>query len=177
MANILPLDAQKQVAAMRRSRLLIVLSIAICALALLMALALVPSYLALRSAVPSAADRAREAREITDPQALARAQQLVERLSVVLVASTSPTALIAAALLDRPSGTSVNHIHYGAAGTEKPAEMILTGSATRDRIAAYRDALSRNPLFTGVSVPVSALVGASGDFSVTFVARDTRSAF
>ncbi len=167
MANILPLEAQKRVARMYRTRFVIAASIAIAGLSLLLALALIPSYLALSLAAPPIREAASGDRAM-NPQIIARTQALVAKFGPALAATTSPTSLITEAINERPSGIALNHISYTApqAGTE--AQLQLVGTASRDKIAAYRDALESRPAFSNVSVPVSALVGSgSGDFSAT----------
>ncbi len=167
MANVLPLDAQKKIASEYRARFVIATAIAIAATALLLALALVPSYLAISLAAPPIRD-AVSAEHAQNPQVVARTQMLITQFMPTLAATTSPRALISAAIADRPSGVTLDHFVYSAPRTGKSAEMLITGVAARDKIAAYRDALEADPLFATVSVPVSALVGGgSGDFSAT----------
>lgn len=168
MANVLPLDAQKRVARAYRARFVMALSAAIAALAVLLALSLVPSYLALSLAAPPVPAIAPGAMPDNDPRVIARAQALVAQFTPILSSTTSPSAIIATATAARPSGVLVHHVVYSAPISGKNAELLIVGTAQRERVAAYRDALSANPLFTNVTVPVSSLVGTgSGDFSIT----------
>ncbi len=177
MANVLPLNAQKRVARAYRARFVIAASAAITALALLLALALLPSYLALSLAAAPVPVVSGE-RPVNDPRVVSRAQTLVAQFTPILSSTTSPSALIAAATLLRPSGVLVHHVVYTAPTSGNSAELLLVGTAPRDKVAAYRDALSTDPRFANVSVPVSALVGTiSGDFSITLSVRGIAGTF
>lgn len=177
MANVLPLDAQKKIASEYRARFVIAAAVAIAALGLLLALALVPSYLAISLAAPPIREAVSSERA-SNPQVVARTQMLITQLTPALLATTSPRALIDAAIADRPGGVTLDHFVYTAPRTGKSAEMLIAGAASREKIAAYRDALEADPLFTTVSVPVSALVGGgNGDFSITLAMPSITTAF
>ena len=166
MANVLPLTAQKKLWRMYRARFVLVFAILLFILALLAALLIVPSYLALRIAVPPAANvsAAKHAGEAADAVAIGRAQAVVRMVSPVLTASTSPTSVINSALSGRPRGVVVEHVTY----VSDSNQLTLSGTASRDAINTYRDVLQKNAYFTSVSVPVSALVGIEGGrFSIT----------
>lgn len=166
MANVLPPPAQKKLWRMYRARFIVVFSVLLSTLALFAALLIVPSYLALRIAAPpqQSTPAAGKGSAAGDAIAIVRTQAIVLALTPLLAATTSPSSLIAAALSDRPAGVVIGHITYEA----DAGQLTLTGTAPRGAINGYHDALSTNPHFSSVSVPVSALVGTEGGrFSIT----------
>lgn len=152
---------------MYRARFLITLSLALIALALAGFLALVPGYLALRFAAPPAPEaNAPHATPVaTAASDINRAQILIRTILPVLQGTTSPSSLIEEALALKPAGLAITNINYDGTG----GKLTLTGSGGREGINAYRDALSRDAHFSSVSIPVSALVGSSGQFSMSLV--------
>ena len=178
MANVLPLESQKKVARVQRARLILALSLAIFVLTIILALALVPSYLALSLATTAARESSANRVVAEDARTMAHAQALVSRLHTALSATSSPRSVVAAALAARPDGVRIERITYTAPQADKRAGLQIVGNASRERIAAYRDALVANPQFANVAVPVAALIGnSSGDFSITLMARDMQSTF
>ncbi len=150
---------------MYRARFVIAFSLVALALALVAALALVPSYLALRVAAPPVASVASVPKGSgTDTVAMARAQALLHKVKPLLSSTSSPTEIVRTALSARPKGVRVDHVIYiaGAAG-----QMTLAGTASREDISAFRDELGKISLFTGVSVPVGSLVSSEGRFSIS----------
>lgn len=151
---------------MYRARFIIVFSILLAILALLAGLLIVPSYLALRIAAPpqQSTPVAGTGGTTGDAVAIARTQAIVNALTPLLAATTSPSSAIAAALSGRPKGVVIGHITYSA----DTGLLTLSGVAPRDAVNEYRDVLTADMRFSSVSVPVSALVGAEdGRFSVT----------
>jgi hypothetical protein len=94
---------------------------------------------------------------------MTKSQALLSAVAPVVSATSSPTQAIETALSLRPKGVTVQRVRY--IGTSKSIQ--LAGMATRDLLTAYRDALEKDGTFTSVSVPVAALVGSSGQFSIT----------
>jgi hypothetical protein len=90
---------------------------------------------------------------------------LLLAISPVLNASTTPASLIDEVVAPKPPDISIDHISYDATDDT----VMLSGSGTRDAINAYRDLVAQNARFSSVSVPVSALVGESGHFSMTIM--------
>ncbi|MFA7309436.1 MAG: hypothetical protein WC050_00875 [Candidatus Paceibacterota bacterium] len=166
MTNLLPLDAGKKVWGMYRSRFIIALSLLLIALAVFAAIALVPSYLAIELAAPPVADLslASDRKAPEDPVSISRSQALIRALQPIVAKTTSPTVVIASALSYRPQGMQIAHIVY-VGGT--PAQLSLSGNASRELISAYGDALKKDPRFQNVSVPVGSLVSADGNFTIT----------
>ncbi len=133
----------------------------------LSALSLLPSYLALHAAEPVKVQSgvSRSAASSADRATIASIQTMLEALSP-LIATTTPTAAIMRALSLRPSTIAIDHITYSA---DNPGMVILAGSAaTRGAINGYRQALSADPHWKTVLVPVGDLTGEPGArFSIT----------
>lgn len=166
MTNLLPLKRQKAVWAMYRARFLIAASIVLLVFAAIAALALIPSYLALELAAPPAPQTTSQPKGSPgDTAAIARAQAIVRAAVPLVIAATSSSRVIDEALSLKPAGVSITHVTLASGA---PGQLALAGTATRDALNAYRNALSADPFFTGVSVPVNALVGSdNGQFSIT----------
>jgi hypothetical protein len=167
MANVLPRDVKKRVAAEYRARIIIAASLVALILALPAGVALLPSYLAIRMAAPSTSSTEGERAASEDTMAVARAVALMLRLDETVAASSSPTALIQSALAERPRGVTVERVSL--ASGEK-STMIIAGTASREGVSAFRDNLEATAPFKKVEVPVGALVGSertSFSFTVT----------
>jgi hypothetical protein len=97
---------------------------------------------------------------------MVRAQLLLTQLHPLLSATTSPSGAVAFALASRPSGVTIERISY-TSGDE--GSLIIVGTAlARELIEAFRAALSADPHFSDVSVPVGDLIGVGGGhFSIT----------
>src|SRR3990167_920652 len=102
MANVLPLDAQKHVWRVFRSRFIVAVALAILGLSLFFALSLLPSYLAISLASQPVQDVQPSKGSPDDAASIARAQTLVTKLSPALFASSSVSAVIRSAIQDRP---------------------------------------------------------------------------
>jgi hypothetical protein len=168
MTNLLPADKQNDVRlfySLRRRT--VAASVAIVS-AMLSLLALAPSFLLLRVEQPSSQTETVLQNEKDDTTAISHAQELLAALSPIVAASSSVSEALNAALALRQKygSITIDHISYqsGARGT-----IVLSGAATESRhIDAYRRALSLDPHFTDVSVPIGALIGArNGSFSIT----------
>ncbi len=168
MSNLLPDDAKKEIWSMYRARFTVAGSYIAILAALLCALSLLPSYLALHADAGAGATSSTSSNKATDTDhaAIVAVQSIVASLSPIVAATTSPAAAIAEALSLRPSGITVDHITYSGGD---PGTIMLVGSAaTREAINGYRQALSADPHFKSVSVPVGDLAGAPGGrFSLT----------
>ncbi len=169
MANVLPLNAQKELWKTHRARFLAVWAIVAILLALAAGLLLVPSYVALvinskpSESTAEATTAAEGLRNMTKAQLYVNAT-----LPILAPTTTRPTAAIEKAIGLRPKGVTVDRVRY-VGGSQK--QIILQGAATRENLTAYRTALEADGLFTGVSVPVGALFGDSGRYSVTLTGR------
>ncbi len=164
MTNVLPLPAQQSLWAMHRARFLIVLSLVCIGLAMLAFIALMPSYFALESNTLSEAQMSAQGSSAAESlKSMSKSQALLSALTPIIFATSSPSAAIERALALRPKGVTVQRIRY--VGASKNIQ--LAGAANRDALTAYRTALENDGMFSSVSVPVAALVGTSGQFSVT----------
>ena len=166
MTNLLPSDQQRSVWAFYRARFLIAAALVLILFAAVAAISLIPSYLALELASPPAPGSASStSRATTDGAVLARAQTIIRIVKPLAQNATTTSDIIRGALDARPKGVLVKHI---AIQTGDQSQMTISGTAGRDAVSAYHDALQKLPFFTSVSVPVNALVGSdNGAFSIT----------
>ena len=167
MSNILPREAKKAVWSMYRIRFAVVGSFVALSAAGLCALSLLPSYLALHAggATNSASSTPQSVANGADRAAIQSIQTMLKVLAP-LTATSTPTSVITQALSLRPSGVVVDHVTYsgGVSGTV----MLVGSTATREAINAYKQALSADPRWKTVSVPIGDLTGEPGArFSIT----------
>lgn len=155
MSNLLPPAAQKKVKLMYLARVVFVLSLAVIALVGAFLVALFPTFLALAAAVPRES-QAELKRNAEATQSLMRAQTIVEHVLPVLSSTTTPSQYVEAALSAMPKGVPVRQISYDS---EDNGSIMLSGEATRETIATFRNTFASHPIFKSVSVPTSALVG------------------
>ncbi len=149
---------------MHRARFVIVLSLMMIALAMFTFIALIPSFAALEVNTLSADEvNAQGSSAGESLKSMLRSQALLTAVAPIVRATSSPTSAIEKAIALRPKGVIVDHIRY--IGASKSIQ--LGGKATREQLSAYRAALETEGTFTTVSVPVAALVGSSGLFSIT----------
>lgn len=175
MANLLPIEAQQNVWQRYLARFIVALALLLLAATLIFVLALLPSYLAIVSNTAAETTDTATQRSTTDVQAIARAQLLVSQLYPALTSEHTARTYVSAAVSAMPSGVTLTHVGYNAPVGTTPATITLTGNATRERVAAFRDALVASPLFASASVPVSALVGSSaGQFSITVTVENSQ---
>lgn len=170
MSNVLPQDGQKKIWTMYRSRFVLVTSIMLLALAAFAAAALIPTAVAVISTESAAEMSQDDAIENEAALAIDYAQALIQELGPRLSATSSPLETVIFALQARPGGVRVNRINYVAG--EEEYRITFLGSAVREDVSAYRDALTRSGRFSGVAVPVGALVGANdGNFSIVMTGQ------
>lgn len=168
MANVLPLEVKKKILQRLRSRYVLLLALTLILSALIASLALTPSLIFVQVAQESLRSAADEIRaSVAEDQAIqVRTLALLDTLTPLVNATTSPSKFVAAALGVRPQGLSITSITYagGPRGT-----LVLSGtSKNRQAVNAYRDALEADGHFASVAVPVAALVGTQeGRFTVT----------
>lgn len=164
MSNLLPERAQKKVIRTHRARFVIAISLTLIVLACVFFLALIPSYLSLAMAPRTGSAEAVKRAEAS--KAVARAQMIIEQALPVLSSTSTPSMYLHEALAVAPRQVVIQRIMYTKASNG--ASLMLVGEAPREKVAAFRDALSSHALFTSATVPVSALVGTgSGHFSLT----------
>lgn len=164
MANVLPIEEKKRVMRAARSRFVLTASLALLISAAIALASLLPALISVRlakSAIPEEAPLSGEARD--DQAKHARALALTTAISPIVLATTTPSASVVAALSARPAGVSVTSVSYSK------GRLLITGTS-RDRQAVndYREALETDARFTSVSVPVAALIGTQdGRFTIT----------
>lgn len=170
MSNVLPPEAKKQLDRAARWRALFVLGCAGTLAAFIAVLSLMPTFIAIASARASLdAPSVEEVGTAREFQVQARrAQSLVDALQPLVMASSTPSGMLADALAVVPEGVSIGMITYQAA----QETLILSGEAPqRASVNAYRDALEKSARFKKVEIPVGALAGTQeGRFTVTLTA-------
>lgn len=164
MTNVLPLPAQQTLWSIHRARFLTVFALVLIALSVLAYVALLPSFVALETNTLSDAEMSAQGSSATESlKSMQKSQALLTAVAPIIYATTTPTFAMEKAIELRPKGATVSRIRYiGSSHT-----IQLAGVASREALTAYRTALENDGLFTAVSVPVAALVGASGQFSIT----------
>ena len=160
-----------------RARFVIVGSLIALGAALITAASFLPAFLTLSNAVraeyqtPAPVSAAQQA---ADQLEIKHINGLMHALSSLVSASSSPTTAIEAAVSARPAEVYLDQILYTAS---TPGSLLLRGSTYPDgdsdtEINNYRTALSGEPRFTSVSVPVGALVGTEGGrFTITILGK------
>jgi len=169
MSNVLPVSEKKRLWIFYRTRFFLVASMSLTVLALIMLVALVPSYLILAKSTPSAVPAAKDAATQAEKTDALAAKALLAQIFPLVAPTTTPMDDILQALDDKPSGVTIDRISYTTDG--KSVTIALGGSAAvRENINALRKVLEGKGVYTQVNIPVSALVGATGnDFTVTLV--------
>ncbi|MDO8521700.1 MAG: hypothetical protein Q7S08_00220 [bacterium] len=175
MSNVLPKETLQVEWSRFRTRLVLVGSLILLATAALSGAALLPAHIALQIEEKNAAqqsvnksgvlsDAVQQVR--SERNDVMRAQVLLDSVSPIVSATSSPTEIISAVLALRPSSVRIDRIIFVSG--EKGTITIDGTSQGRESINQYREALSGSSRFEGVSVPVGALVGAEGGkFTIT----------
>lgn len=166
MANVLPKETLKAVRGSYRSRFILVGSLIAIVSGAFALLALLPVYAIVK------AEQERTDVEVAgfspsdERDDIMRTQALVKALKPVAVVATSSLAILNEVFSARPSGVVLSSAGYikGVGGT-----IAVSGQASsRESINTFRETLSKNPLFTSVTVPIGVFVGAGGsEFSMT----------
>ena len=169
MANVIPEEMRHNVERRERARLIITAAVVAIVCAGLAFVLLLPGYLATlvdARHAPPAFTAVTQEQQASDAAAIAHTNALLAVVAPIAQASSTPSDVILDALAARPSGVHIDQIIYRAGD---PSSIMLSGSAdTNNEINAYQTALSNDPHFASVSVPVGALVGTEGGhFSIT----------
>jgi hypothetical protein len=169
MTNVLPPQTQKVLWQTYIARIVIVVSVAVIVLAGVMALAIAPAKLTLiisdRAMAHDSLPTRGQISVQADRDAITSAQRLLDQATPYMATSTSVVNVITTTLAAIPKGAKVEHITYT---TGKVSTLVLTGSATRDQINAYKTTISADKRFTSVYVPVETLVGSQDrNFTMT----------
>ena len=173
MSNILPEETIKIVWKRFYVRLILVGGTAAIFVAVLAGLALLPSYIALRTENSSMEQLQTPASLLKlNPQIqweiddIKHSQNLVALVSPYISASSSPSETLGIVLRDKPQGLIIGKI--GIVTGEKGTMTLVGQASTREIINQYREALSKEAVFTNVSVPVGVLIGSEdGRFTMT----------
>lgn len=170
MSNVLPLSARNTILRDTQARVIAVSSIVIAVAACVAILALTPAFLT--SAIPLLSD---EAPTSLDESAALYDESLKESARTrVAIAALVPFAtekksvqkIMARLYALRPDGVEIERMQYQSGAT---GQITITGlSEAREPVNDFRTALVGEGVFTNVSVPVAALVGAlDGRFTMT----------
>ena len=170
MANILPPDRLKHLRKGQRARLLFAVGAVTTTLGLIALIALLPSFLAVRLG-PHASSVENNIQTATSTRAVSEAQNLVTVLQPLLATTTTSVEAMRIAIAQKPSGIQIDRIEYSRSAGLGTIVLGVTARSASD-IDAYRTRLTADGHFTQVSVPVSALAGASnGRFAITLSGR------
>lgn len=164
MANVLPPEEKKRLVREVRSRVLLTFALVLLVGALVAIACIIPALISVQFAISDIPDDAELSQVARDDQAKhARALALVTALNPIVLATTTPSRSLAAALAVKPAGVSVTSITYSR------GEIRLSGvSRNRQAVNDFREALEADRRFTSVSVPVAALIGSQdGRFTIT----------
>ncbi len=175
MSNLLPKEKLQIELSRFKNRLLLVGALAFLVTAVLSALMLIPSHVALKieyrnpeqqSADTAGATPAAITEQTSERNDLIRAQALLLYVQTFVSTTTSPTEAINAALALRPQDVRVERISFISGGN---GTMTISGvSQARESISGYKDALSKSGRFNSATVPVGALIGTEGGkFTIT----------
>lgn len=174
MTNVLPTEALQAELGRFKNRLLLVGSLVFFGIAILSALALLPSHVALQvenkdlsqQGIGGSGTVPEANKEAAERSGIVRAQALIDRIAPIVSGTSTPSEAISAALALRPPGVLVDHISYVSGADE--TIMIYGISTERESIHKYRETLSNSGHFKNTSVPVGALVGTEGGkFTIT----------
>lgn len=168
MSNLLPQEPQKKMRSEVRARFLLAASIVLFCCAALFSLALAPAEVSLVFFPTAPAQGAQDATSsAADGAAIAQTKALLAALQPF--SATTSLSDVSAALADRGQGITIDDIAYSISSHS----LTLGGHAqTPDDLNAFREALQNDPDFSGVSVPVSALLGSGGGgFTITMNAQ------
>lgn len=170
MSNILPTVSKKAMWRAYRLRFVTAGSFVVLVCAAIAALALSPSFLALRmvdmqpqGSAPTSGSFA------ADRSTVARTQGLVSVLAPLMATST-PSSAILAVLSLRPHGISITGLSLTRGS---PGTLVLTGVSSGNTVLdAYQRTLRTSGTFSSVSVPVNDLVGTGGGrFTMTLTGQ------
>lgn len=160
MTNVLPPQSQKVLWQSYIARITIVASVAAIILAGIVALAIAPAKITLiisdRAMSYGPPPTTEQIATQEDRDAITNTQTLLSQATPYMATSTSIVDAISVALALRPKGVMVDHITYT---TGKTNTIVLSGTAHRDQINAYKAAVTADRHFSTVHVPVETLVG------------------
>lgn len=161
MANVLPRDALKSLRRSYIERIVFVSSVVLIACGVVALAALISTYAVVTGDAesPSDGEEVMLSEASADRQAIQRAQSLVRELKPVATSTISIIELVRDVVAVRGERIRIESldVRRGADGS-----ISVSGTmSSRDDVNAYRAALSENPRFQKVSVPLGILTSAS----------------
>jgi Tfp pilus assembly protein PilN len=168
MSNVLPPEAKMRVVRDTQARMIVVGSTVASLAALLAILALTPAFLTsaiplLSDAVPGESDETTELYEVNRKES-SRIRATLAVLNPFTEERKSVQKIIARVYELRPEGVDIERIQYQSG---KSGQITLTGlSEAREPVNDFRASLVAEGVFSNVSVPVAALVGALDGLSL-----------
>jgi hypothetical protein len=166
MTNLLPPEEQHRIEVMYLGRFIFVGGLVLMVSAIIAAILLAPNFVILASSQAALERRVISpvsASSSIEKSQLLRAKTLLDVLSTTTVIARAPSKAITRVLSYKPAGVTISHIIYTT------GSIILQGTAGHAAVDAYHHALSADPTFTNITVPVGSLVGNAQDFSITII--------
>ncbi|MDB5187837.1 MAG: hypothetical protein JWO50_357 [Candidatus Kaiserbacteria bacterium] len=164
MTNLLPPEEQHRIEIMYLGRFIFIGGLALIITAFIAAILLAPNFIILaqsQAALEHKVIAPVSASSSIEKSDLLRAKTLLDVLSTTTVITRAPSKTIARVLSYKPAGVTINHIMY------TNGSILLQGTAGHAAVDAYHRALSADPIFKTITVPVGSLVGNDQDFSIT----------
>lgn len=170
MSNVLPLAARSKILHDTQARVITVGALVASACAIVAILALTPAFLTsaiplLSDTVPATSDETTALYEENKKEA-SRVRAALSVLAPFTEERPHVQKIIARVYELQPRGVDIERMQYQSG---KPGQITLTGvSDAREPVNDFRAALVAEGVFSSVSVPVAALVGAlDGRFTMT----------
>jgi hypothetical protein len=136
----------------------------IVAIAVLVALA--PSYAIVKAEQQRTEAKVAEFPQNDEREEVMQAQMLVRAFKPIAASATSSLTIFEDIFSARPAGVVLSSV--GLVKGEEGSIAISGRASSREQINSYRAALSENPMFESVEVPIGVFVGAEGgNFSMT----------
>lgn len=169
MVNVLPSGALKKARRFYRARAVFVGALTMIACGGIIVLALLPTYLLVNANAEAENEHAVAiASQDMDREEISRTQVLLRELRDVATSTPSILDHIGVVLAARPPGVRVYSIHFDQHGKDGAQFVVSGAAASREAIPAYRSALSKEPRFTDVSLPIENLFGTDNNtFTIT----------
>lgn len=167
MTNLLPPEEQHRIGLMYLSRFVIVGAIALMITAAIAAILISPSSIIIWWSEVAILNHPLSitASSTLETKDLPRAKILLDVLSGTSLIASTPSSELLHILSYKPAGVVVTHMTY------TNHTVVLQGSAPHPLVESYRAALSADPLYSNVTVPVDSLVGNELAFSITIVEK------
>lgn len=166
MANVLPKDSLRELRSSYRTRFILAGSLVASIVAGAVLIALVPSYAMVKAEQERTEAKVAEFPQNDEQEDIMRAQMLVRAFKPLTASATSSLTIFDDIFSVRPAGVVLSSV--GLVKGQEGSIAISGRASSREQINAYRAALSENPIFESVEVPIGVFVGAEGgSFSMT----------